>query len=253
MACCPPGSLPPLLENDYKPCGEVITTEGLQVYEVGANNKNNNVAVVVFYDIFGFASDGETKVRHICDQLAATLQCRVVLPDYYKGDKWPVDAPLDEKLFAWIQTFPWSKVSPEHAKVLRHLKNAGVAKYSAIGFCWGAWGIFHAAAEESPELPMACGVNCHPSVRIEGFFGSNEVALAKKVRAPQILFPAGNDPDNVKEGGEVLKALESAGVAAETHVFPDMVHGFMTRGDINDANTKRDVADCFARAAAYIQ
>jgi hypothetical protein len=41
----------------------------------------------------------------------------------------------------------------------------------------------------------------HPSLIIEGLFKRNEVDLAKQIKCPAFLYPAGNDPDNIKEGG----------------------------------------------------
>lgn len=74
-----------------------------------------------------------------------------------------------------------------------------------IGFCFGAWVNFHASASGR----ISCAVNCHPSVRLEGLWGSNEVDLAKTVKCPQMLLPAGNDPDNIKPGSLLLRFRDS--------------------------------------------
>lgn len=71
--------------------------------------------------------------------------------------------------------------------------------FSMIGFCWGAWVNFHASATDK----ITCAVSAHPSVQIEQAFGGNEVDLAKKVKCPQVLMPAGGDPDNLKPGSSV--------------------------------------------------
>lgn len=76
-------------------------------------------------------------------------------------------------------------------------------------------------------------------------FGSSPEKLAAGVKAPQLLLPAGNDDDNVKPGGAVTELLASlpapVGPACKSHHFPDMAHGWTTRGDMADANVKRDV------------
>lgn len=76
---------------------------------------------------------------------------------------------------------------------------------------------------------MQCGVNCHPSLRLEpGFYGGTEVAMAEKVTCPQLLLSAGNDPENVREGGEVMKVLagKDFGGDCECKDFADMEHGW---------------------------
>ena len=49
-------------------------------------------------------------------------------------------------------------------------------------------------------------------------------------------MPAVNDLDNVKEGGKVIEVLAKKfgpELTGQT-TFPDMQHGWMTRGDPND-------------------
>lgn len=67
--------------------------------------------------------------------------------------------------------------------------------------------------------------------------------LAKHIRCPAYLFPAGNDPSNVKPHGEVIKILQDkfGSDKCGSHEFPDMVHGWTTRGDTSDPKVKRDV------------
>ena len=48
----------------------------------------------------------------------------------------------------------------------------------------------------------------HPSLGIEQMFGGSQVELTKGVLCPVWLAPAGNDPVNVKEGGQVVKILQ---------------------------------------------
>lgn len=58
----------------------------------------------------------------------------------------------------------------------------------------------------------------------------------------QYLAPCSNDPDNLKEGGELVGILRGKGLQCDVHHFADMKHGFMSRGDTKtDATIARDV------------
>jgi hypothetical protein len=47
--------------------------------------------------------------------------------------------------------------------------------------------------------------------------------MMSKVKMPVLLMPAGDDPDNVKPGGEITKLIEASGGSSE--LFADMNHG----------------------------
>ena len=66
--------------------------------------------------------------------------------------------------------------------------------------------------------------------------GGVEAELTAKVKCPAYFYPAGNDVPNIKEGGELVKILQDKHGAANsgTTEFPDMVHGWVVRGDLND-------------------
>uniref|UniRef100_A0A2P2I639 Protein AIM2-like n=1 Tax=Hirondellea gigas TaxID=1518452 RepID=A0A2P2I639_9CRUS len=241
--CCPVGSEPKGF-SDYIPRGKVITVGGdLPCYSVGAGRN----AVLVIPSIWGFAAG---RIRLICDQLADqgfAILCPKLLPSEFgeDGDGWDASKPLDVEanmgaLMTWLKDFPWgSNIGLQIGKCIAHLDSKQTEKIGMIGFCFGSWVNFHASASGR----ISCAVNCHPSVRLEGMFGSNEVELAKKVKCPQMLLPAGNDPDNIKPGGEVVKALEGLSCGKEMVVreFPDMTHGWVPRADVTTENGKRDV------------
>ena len=69
-------------------------------------------------------------------------------------------------------------------------------------------------------------------------------------------MPADNDSDSVKPGGESTRILEQARVVPDFAVsvpFPDMKHGWVTRGDdTKDGNIARDQADALRRCAEFI-
>ena len=66
-------------------------------------------------------------------------------------------------------------------------------------------------------------------------YGGSSVDLIRNVKRPLFLLPAGNDPANVKEGGELTNLLlanqPNSRVSGD---FEDMAHGWTVRGDTAD-------------------
>lgn len=230
--CCPSDSLPALTE-DYAPCGQEIVLDGLKCYTVGEAGCGK--AVVVYYDIFGYNS-GRTK--SICDQIANSGYY-VILPDIYHGDGWSPNQPKDAKLMEFVKKFPWDpSVKADTDKVLKHLDDQGVKSLGTLGFCAGAFTVFHLCQNEK----LKCGASMHPSVQLCGQFGETPDGLAEQLKCPQLMYPAGGDPEFYKKGGKVYEIIKSKfGDANDLKEFPDMAHGWVPRGDLSKPEVKRDV------------
>lgn len=227
-ACCPPGSWPACQSSDdYTPKGTPSKLGDLSVYEIGSGDK----AVLVLPDVFGWQSNAG-RLMGIADTLAEQGY-RVLLSDPFYGDT----AAGKEDIMGWITSFPWEKnVGKDIETCVKHLQDAGCKSIGAVGFCWGVWAFCKASSE---GIPLKCGVGPHPSTRLEGAFGRDEQAMMDKVEMPVLLMPAGNDPENLKEGGAIAASMAKKGGASIT--FPDMQHGWSCRGDLKVPEVKRDV------------
>jgi hypothetical protein len=66
--------------------------------------------------------------------------------------------------------------------------------------------------------------------------GGVEAELTGRVKCPAFFYPAGNDVPNIKAGGELVAILQkNHGVDnSGTIEFPEMTHGWVVRGDLND-------------------
>mmetsp|Transcript_20637 Transcript_20637/g.23356 ORF Transcript_20637/g.23356 Transcript_20637/m.23356 type:complete len:255 (-) Transcript_20637:71-835(-) len=241
--CCPIGS-EPALASDYQAKGAESILGDLPIYTIGEGKS----AVIVSYDVYGFNGG---RVRLICDQLAEQGYY-VILPDFYRGDAWDPETAITMELTTFVQKFAWEKLKVDFdEKLLPHLAEKGIEKVGLVGFCWGAWLNFHAMHNEK----FTCGANLHPSIRLENCFGSNEVELAKGVKCPQLVFAASNDPDNVKGDGEVLQVLKAApfGDKCVFQEFPEVNHGFVTRGDVSTPEVARDVKIAMEGVVAFFK
>ena len=68
-------------------------------------------------------------------------------------------------------------------------------------------------------------------------FGGSVAKLAELVKKPVLLLSAGNDPDFVREGGEVINILKGKefGELCAVKDFPELAHGWVNRGDISQS------------------
>ncbi|CAE7508056.1 unnamed protein product [Symbiodinium sp. CCMP2456] len=226
--CCPPDSWPACQKpDDYKPKGTETKIGELPVYSVGTGDK----AILVLPDIFGWSSN-QGRLMGIADTLA-DQGYRVLLSDPFYGDS----AVGKEDIMGWITQFPFEKkIGADIEACVKHLQDQGCSSVGAVGFCWGVWAFCKSA---SMGVPLKCGVGPHPSTRLEGAFGGDEQAMMDKVNMPVLIMPAGNDPENLKEGGAIAESLAKKGGKSVT--FPDMQHGWCCRGDLGQAEVKRDV------------
>jgi dienelactone hydrolase len=231
-SCCPPGSWPALkAPSDYVPTGSVSNLGDLPIYTSGSPG---DAAILVWPEVFGW----EGRLKNICDQLASEGYF-VVMPDHMRGETMATGGQGFLKKWADYDSVTGRDITE---KLLPYLKQNGVTKIGAIGFCWGAWVVHRASAA---GVPLLCGACCHPSVRLENMADGpwDEMALAEKVRCPMLMAAAGNDPENVKEGGAVSDILMRRFPTSVIRSFPAQQHGWVSRGDVTDDAVASGVRD----------
>uniref|UniRef100_A0A7S0L2C9 Dienelactone hydrolase domain-containing protein n=1 Tax=Coccolithus braarudii TaxID=221442 RepID=A0A7S0L2C9_9EUKA len=255
MSCCPPGSLPALEIDSYAAKGAEIDlpgVEGLKAYVIGEEGKP---AVIVNYDVFGFGRPapevGGGRVREVCDLLAAS-GLYVVLPDYYRGDNVVKAGKADsgEAIFGWIAEFGVADTEAVVKASVSFCQSKGAAKIGAIGFCWGGWLCMRSAS--SPEIDLSCIVLLHAAPGAEGVVGGSAEALCDTVKLPTLNLPSNQEPPEVLPGGLFEKKMGEKGIEYECVYFEDMAHGWVTRGDMADANTARDVPKAIELTKAFL-
>ena len=223
--------------------------------------------ILVIHDIFGPRVGRHTE---ICDSLAAAGFI-VACPDLF-GDgeararasllpNWPIKQ-LSNILgliccckvgyMSRAMKTKWeSSIAPTLALIMRQLDTSSgkPLKWGAVGFCWGALPVARLLTGLANEPNVGCGIAFHPSLR-----GAVAEAAVRAVRKPLLLCPCGDDPSNVQAGGafaDVLSSIFERGAARgaftdgfnAVHTFPDMLHGFMTRGPITEPAIARDYAE----------
>jgi len=127
-----------------------------------------------------------------------------------------------------------------------------VKKVGAVGYCWGAFVV----ALASSTGKLNCGVGIHPSLGIGArLFNITEAEQAEKITCPQLFMPCGNDPANLKPGGEVNQILNKKpfGNQCEYYSIEDMVHGFVPRGDVSKPEVARAVKSAMETTINFLK
>ena len=245
--CCPPGSLPALAEDTTREVsGTVSEVGGLTIYYVAPPAPIDR-GILVIYDVHGFSGG---RIKGVCDTLAAA-GFHVAMPDVYKGENIGMKGGLKDNPAGrdWLKGHTeWSTLGPALDPALGLLRAKGATKLGAVGFCWGAYGVFKLSADSK----IAAGVSCHPSIKLgQEFFGESVEAQAAAAKCAMCMLPAGNDPEYYTDG-TLSKIIEGNGHACEATAFPEMAHGWVPRGDASDPAVARDVKAALEIASAFL-
>ena len=266
-ACCPPtahGGLAPAAEEHRGAYVAISGGVGEMYLACPPPSAPIVGAVLVIHDIFG-----PRVGRHaeICDELASA-GFYAACPDLF-GDaesraaanlmpRWPIKSLRNicgllcccktSFLKRAMRTSWEESVAPLLALVIsqveaRHSK--GPLRWGAVGFCWGAVPVAH-LLQEGAVPAVGCGMAFHPSLR-----GAKAAALCAGVARPLLLCPCGDDPQDVQPGGALAEPLARAFGAggawtagfAPSRPFPEMLHGFMPRGPLEEPAIARDYAE----------
>lgn len=233
MTCCPT-KLPPVIGDlNYKQQGQTFKVQDFDVYTVGQGNK----VVFYIYDVFGL----HPNAYQGCDILAQA-GLRVVMPDYFKGDKWQGGFDDLDKFMAWLgkvaaqeilrtvtdQTFDYLE------KELGHDFTVGF-----LGCCWGAKQCFW-LAKENKRIKAIGGF--HPS-----FLNITDAQMAQ---VPVMLLNS-KDEAPMKD---LQTELNSKPFAALNiwKVYPTMHHGWVAaRGDWTDPEQAKNANEALSIAAGF--
>ncbi|GAB9477817.1 putative endo-1,3-1,4-beta glucanase, partial [Globisporangium polare] len=250
MSCCPVNS-EPALESAATEVGAINTSGLATFYQTGPATAR--AGLLAFADVFG-PDSGRSKQD--ADHLGK-LGYAVLLVDLTDGD-WCVDPPTRDSITAWMERNDFeSRLAPRIDDAIAYLQTeVSVEHIASYGYCWGAWVGARVSALDAPVLKGH--VSFHPSWPTENMIhGDGAVEkLATCIKVPQLLLSASNDPDFVKANGSVHKILsDNAAIAALSDVvdFPDVKHGWVNRGDLEQPEVKASVAKAWHTALKFLQ
>uniref|UniRef100_K3WXS2 Dienelactone hydrolase domain-containing protein n=1 Tax=Globisporangium ultimum (strain ATCC 200006 / CBS 805.95 / DAOM BR144) TaxID=431595 RepID=K3WXS2_GLOUD len=249
MSCCPVNSEPPLASADAT-AGATRTFGHTTFYTAGPPTAR--AGILAFPDIFG-PNSGRSKQD--ADNLGK-LGYAVVLVDLTDGD-W-FDGASRERMPEWTAKYTYEEyLSARIDDAITYLKTvANVEHIASYGYCFGAWVGARLSVLDEPVLRGH--VSFHPSWSRENSINGDGAVerLSERIKVPQLLLSASNDPDFVKANGSVHKILSSnAAIAALSDVvdFPDVNHGWVNRGDLENSKVKAAVAKAWHAAVKFFQ
>jgi len=207
----------PPVQSNYTPKGRTFTLSDSEIpdillYETG--NLTSSKIAIAAYDIFGFS---ENQTKQVADIIAAELNIRVVMPDFFRGSAFSKANPMptQEEIARFVGVHgDWEdSVRPDTEAVIRYYKQtANATSFGFFGWCWG--GKVAAQASIFIDEVVVSGL-IHP--------GGLVLDEAAQVKCPMYLMPGSNDADLIPFY-EVLQ--QNFGVLNSGHRRFELAHGF---------------------------
>uniref|UniRef100_M4B944 Dienelactone hydrolase domain-containing protein n=1 Tax=Hyaloperonospora arabidopsidis (strain Emoy2) TaxID=559515 RepID=M4B944_HYAAE len=247
MSCCPVIAEPAHNPADHS--GVMKKTGNTNIYVTGPSSAT--AGIIVYPDIYGLDS-GRTKSD--ADTLGK-LGYAVVVIDLVDGDYVENMDGIEH----WFKKYTFAEqFSPRIQDAVKYLKTeAGVERLASYGMCWGSW---VGATQTAQTDPVVRGhVSFHPTWVVENILKGDDAAvdtLAKSVKVPQLLLVAGDDPEFFKPGGRIhdlFKSRTDIGSQSNVVLFANEKHGWVHRGDLENAATKAAVMTAWHSAVKFIQ
>ncbi|CAJ1946366.1 unnamed protein product [Cylindrotheca closterium] len=250
--CCPPGShQAPILQGDSEAQskGSLITLgESTPCYYTPAGGGDKEFAsskgIIAYTDVWGFQS----RIHSLCDYLAVNGNFHVICVDCFRGETKD-DHP---DMLAWFQSVPYDPVVAKDTEVCREylINKLNCDSIGAIGFCWGAWAIGKVFQQDGASIYNAA-VAFHPSFKVERLaFGGDDIKLMQGISSPLLLMPGSNDAEYTMPGSSEFQVLLKNG--SKSIEFPEVLHGWMTRGDRTDTKIDRAITEALRQALDFL-
>ncbi|KAL9997843.1 putative dienelactone hydrolase, alpha/Beta hydrolase [Helianthus debilis subsp. tardiflorus] len=208
--CC---KNPPAISSGGE-SGEVLQIASLNSYVSG--KPDSKIAVLLVSDVYGYEAP---KLRQVADKVASAGYYAVV-PDFFNGDPMTSEYEIDD----WLRKHTPEQVVEFAKPLIQALKEKGITRVGAAGFCWGGKVVVELA--KYGEIQVAALL--HPSL----------VTLddIKGVRVPIAILGAELDKQSPPE---LIKEFEAALVANEVYhfvkIYPGVGHGWTIRYNDDDA------------------
>jgi len=174
---------------------------------------------------------------------------KTVLVDYLVGDPVPPDAFSQPgfNIGEWFAKHPIPSVHALATKVIAALKEEGVTKFGAAGYCLGGRICFDLAFEDAVQVVVAA----HPSLLkspddLEKYKSTAKAPLLINSCTVDNQFPleAQAKADEILGGGQYAPGYERK-------YFEGCTHGFAVRGDLSDPKVKAGKEEAFKGSVAW--
>mmetsp|Transcript_52581 Transcript_52581/g.97347 ORF Transcript_52581/g.97347 Transcript_52581/m.97347 type:complete len:273 (+) Transcript_52581:54-872(+) len=262
--CCPPESEPLREMQAYSPKHDMVQIGTLSCYVAEPTAPTAN-AVIMFADMFGVHTG---RHKQFVDMLADNGYL-AVCPDFLKdrpymsgstpsfGMSCSCAAEFLVKVLSGAfdrrtRTFAWDAYMRQKVvdEIMPWLSAKGARNFGAVGFCWGTYGAMKCGSLSQ----FKCCVGFHPST--EGFCKASkedDLQVCKDIKCPQLMLATKSESDRWKPNGAAHKACEEVLPGKIRWELQDgVMHGYMTRGDTQKAETMQAVKYGFDSMIAFL-
>jgi dienelactone hydrolase len=173
------------------------------------------------------------------------------MPDMMRGEtmtKYAQDINLKNNFLTEWST--WEKLEEDIVTLFAYVDSLGIKTIGTLGFCWGVWISFKASAA---GYPIQVIIGAHPSIRLEEYHGRTSEQLAEMIKCPIMLASGRNDPPNVQENGIIEQILKRKYPISKIESFPEVDHGWVTRGSLDDPIIVRNVTDALQSLSNFLE
>ncbi|KAG2063789.1 alpha/beta-hydrolase [Suillus decipiens] len=234
--------------HEGEPQGTIEIFNGVACYVATPAIDYAKDKVILFLpDVFGIEL---INAQLLADSFAVN-GFKVVAVDYFNGDSLPLDV-LNSTSFdlrAWFANHGNQQTRPPLDKVIAMLKEEGVTKFGATGYCFGGRYTFDLAFENI----IQCSVVSHPSLLkipddLEAYLTKSQAPLLINSCEVDDKFPASAQAkaDEILGDGKFAPGYKR-------EYFPGCTHGFAVRGDLNDPLIKAGKEGSFKAAVEFFK
>jgi len=233
------------VRHEGKPEGTFEVIAGIKTYVAKPKGEYaKDKAVLFITDVFGTELINS---QLLADDFALNGY-QVYAPDLFEGDPAPASFLNDDgtkfDLWGWFPKHGPDHTTPRARAVLNALKEQGITKIGATGYCYGGRLVFNFAFEK--EIDVA--VTSHPSLLNLDDFDK----FAEKASAPLLINSCEIDEQFTLEKqahADVVFAKYAPGYSRP--YFPGAEHGFAVRGDLSKPLVKEAKEGAFKNAVEW--
>ncbi|KAN0096722.1 alpha/beta-hydrolase [Hyaloscypha variabilis] len=224
--CCLQG-----FQWDGTPNGKESTLAKNKAYITGSNP---DVAILVIPDLFGWTFTNE---RLLSDHYASEVDATVFMPDFFGGEVIPPEIISDHARLAAFDLTGWHARNskevrwPELLSCVQALR-AQYKRVGVLGYCYGGWSSFRLGSKSHSPPLVDCISAAHPTWLTKEEI--DDIGVPVQILAPEV-DPAFT-PELKKYANEVVP---TKGVPYDYQFFPEVEHGFATRGNPDDEKERR--------------
>ncbi|KAF5001138.1 hypothetical protein FGRMN_1249 [Fusarium graminum] len=231
--CCTVG-----VRHEGEPTGKMTKIgNSIEAYIATAPADKQKGGIVYIPDIFGIWNNSKL----MADQFAANGYTTII-PDVFNGDVFPNPIPEGFNIMEWFEKgtdgnnpHTPAQVDPIVVETIKALKEQGITKIGAVGYCFGGKYVVRNYKEG-----ISVGYVAHPSFVEEDELRAIGGPLSIAAAQTDSIFPA-----KLRHRSEEI--LIETGKPFQINLFSGVEHGFAVRGDANNRTVQ------FAKEQAFYQ